>query len=77
MQNKFCRDCVHSAPDGQSDWKMLCMHPRVLGQSQYALASPIAKGVDASDERSKGFWQGRCGRRGALWELKPVEMNPL
>lgn len=71
MENKFCRDCVHSRADSSANWRLQCVHPQVLGHSAYSLASPHPRGVDASDERAKGFWHGKCGRRGALWEMKP------
>lgn len=70
MQNRFCRECKHSQPAPQSDWRLQCRHPKVLGQHAYALASPIVRGVDASEERGLGRFHGRCGMRGALWEFK-------
>lgn len=73
---KFCRDCMHATKQGDG-LTLLCMQPRVTLSDEFALSRVTPIGVSATVERqsNRDGWKIRpCGRRGALWEEKLVQI---
>lgn len=68
---KFCRDCKHSIPEPGSHWNLLCTHPRVHKNDNWALAAATKEGSSAREQRGLTWaFFPPCGRAGKLWEQK-------
>jgi hypothetical protein len=68
---RFCRDCRYSRMQDETDFMLRCTHPDVNAKRAHVLAAAIETGSFAQDERAGG-WFYPCGRRGALWQAKPL-----
>lgn len=68
---RYCKDCKHSKPAPRAEWNLRCLHPIVNAADAWALSKSEISGSEARTEREKGWFRGKCGMRGALWEPKP------
>lgn len=66
---KFCRDCVFSKPEVNSEWNLRCHNPHVSVTDEWNLSSSKIAGTSCVHERGKLWFQfPACGKAGKLYE---------
>ena len=67
---KFCRDCIWSKPEINSEWNLRCHHPEVVCKDEWALGNAKNNGSSTNEERKLNFIWSACGRAGKLYESR-------